>query len=319
MDVSVAWPYRFKLGVVMEEIHRDPEVALPFALALGMTHVEFGSLWGRPLPETTTAEWGQMQALLQENDLQVAMVGPSTFKTVHIGHLRPDEIERDEHYRSELAAMERVLEAARFFGAPLARTFSFRREGIVGLGNPSPRLPRGGEIEPEMLDRLSAAFGPICRRADDAGVDLGLENVRSCWGNSGWNTARIIEAVGSPRLRSVWDPANGFVSGEDRPYPDGYDEVLPYIAHVHVKDASLLDAATGLTDWQRIGDGAVDYRGQMQALIDDGYEGVVSVETHYHPEGRTPAEATRLTTEGLLQVLGSVWGKPIDEPRHGAR
>jgi len=304
--VDKKWQYRFKLGVVMEEIHRDPEMALPFARQLGMTHVEFGSLWGRPLPETTPEDWARMAALLEDNELEVAMVGPSTFKTVYIGHLRPDEVERDAHFLTELAAMEKVLRAAQYFKAPLARTFSFRREGIVGLGNPSARLPRGGEIADDMLDRLRAAFAPICRLADDAGVDLGLENVRSCWGNSGWNAARIIEAAGSSRLKSVWDPANGFVSGEDRPYPDGYLEVLPYIAHVHVKDAVVLDPSTGLTEWQRIGDGAVDYLGQMRALIDDGFEGVVSVETHYEPEGKTPAEATRLTTEGLLQVLHSV-------------
>lgn len=303
----------------MEEIHRDPEVALPIAHQLGMTHVEFGSLWGRPLPETIAADWERMETLLRENDLRVGMVGPSTFKTVYIGHLRPNEIERDGHYARELEAMDKVLEAARYFGAPLARTFSFRREGIVGLGNPSARLPRGGEIAPEMLERLSAAFGPICRRAENAGVDLGLENVRSCWGNSGWNAARIIEAAGSPRLKSVWDPANGFVSGEDRPYPDGYVQVRPRIAHVHVKDAVVLDANTGLTEWQRIGDGAVDYRGQMQALVDDGYEGVVSIETHYEPKGKTPAEATRLTTEGLLQVLASIQGRPVADRRDGAR
>lgn len=304
--MSESWPYPFKLGVVMEEIDDDPEVALPFARDLGMTHVEFGSLWGRPLPETDQTDWATMRQLLADHGLQAAMVGPSTFKTVYLGHLHPDEIEQDRHYRGELAAMERVLEAARYFGAPLARTFSFRREGIVGLGNPSPRLPRGGEIEPGMLERLRLAFAPICRLADDAGIDLGLENVRSCWANSGHNTQRVVEAVGSPRLRVVWDPANGYVSGEDRPFPDGYESVRAHTAHVHLKDARLLDPATGLTAWERIGDGAVDYRGQLRALIADGFDGVVSIETHYRPEGSTAAEATRLTTEGLRAVLASL-------------
>ena len=66
------------------------------------------------------------------------------------------------------------------------------------------------------------------------------------------------------------------------------------------------DPANGLTTWERIGDGAVDYKGQFTALIADGYCGVVSVETHYEPAGKSPAEATRLTTEGLRAVLASL-------------
>jgi len=304
--VTENWPYPFRLGVVMEEISPDPAEALPIARGLGMTHVEFGSLWGRPLPQTTREDWERMKRLLRANGLQVAMVGPSTFKTVYLGHLSPDSIHRDPAFRAEMEAMARVMEAARYFEAPLARTFSFRREGMVGLGNPSPRLPRGGEIGSDMLARLRQAFLLICELADRMGVDVGLENVRSCWANTGYNTARIVEAVGSPRLKVVWDPANGFVSGEDHPYPDGYAQVRPYVAHVHAKDAALLDPDTGLTAWERIGDGAVDYRGQIAALIADGYDGVISIETHYEPAGKTPAEATRLTTEGLREVLASL-------------
>jgi sugar phosphate isomerase/epimerase len=112
--------------------------------------------------------------------------------------------------------------------------------------------------------------------------------------------------VGSDRLKVVWDPANAFVSGEDSAFPDGYEAVKPYMAHVHIKDARLLDPESGLTAWERIGDGVVDYRGQLKALIDDGYTDIISVETHYSPPGKTPAEATRLTAEGLRQVLDSL-------------
>ncbi len=304
--MSNAWPYPFKLGVVLEEIDHDPAHSLPNACDLGMTQVEFGSLWGCPLHDASDAQLDEMRRLLAAHGLSVAMVGPSTFKTLYLGHLAPAEIERDDQFRQELARIRRTMELARAFGAPLARTFSFRREGMVGLGNPSPRLSRGGEIEPAMLERLRRAFSPICDLAEVVGVLLGLENVRSCWANSGWNTRCIVDAIGSPRLKVVWDPADGYVSGEDASYPEGYEAVRPYIAHVHLKDARLLDPATGLTAWERIGDGEVDYRGQLAALIADGYSGAISVETHNQPAGKTPAEATRLTTAGLRRVLASL-------------
>ena len=121
-------------------------------------------------------------------------------------------------------------------------------------------------------------------------MTLGLENVRSCWGNSGHNAARILAAVDHPRLRAIWDPGNDFVSG-GVPYPDGYRAILPYLLHVHVKDAVVVDDTTGLTSWAPIGSGSVDYAGQVDALRRDGYAAVVSVETHWRKEGASRLES----------------------------
>jgi sugar phosphate isomerase/epimerase len=304
--MTAPWPYPFKLGVVAGEIDEDPAVSLPFARVLGMTHVEFGSLWGRRITDITDVELEPVRVQIADLGLQVVMVGPDTFKRVSLGHLALHEIADDPHFLSEMAVFRRSIEIAHFFGASLVRTFSFRRDEMVGLGNPSPRYPRGGEIPNVMLDKLCRAFELICAVAEQENVTLGLENVRSCWANSGWNTRCIVERVATERLKVVWDPANAFVSGEELAYPDGYLAVRPYIAHVHLKDARVLDAERGLTSWERIGDGELAYPAQLQALIDDEYRGVVSIETHYAPPGKTTAEATQLTTEGLWQVLASL-------------
>ena len=39
-------------------------------------------------------------------------------------------------------------------------------------------------------------------------------------------------------------------------------------------------------DWGVIGEGSVGWAGQLSALVEDGYEGMVSVETHWGgPDG----------------------------------
>jgi sugar phosphate isomerase/epimerase len=130
-------------------------------------------------------------------------------------------------------------------------------------------------------------------------VTLALENVRSCYANTGSNLQRVVGAVGADNLRMIWDPANSFVSGQ-RAYPDGYDALDKFrILDVHVKDARLLDAATGLTDWTCVGEGQVDYGPQLGALARDGYRGPLTIETHWHPR----EYATRTTFAGLLQAL----------------
>ena len=72
---------------------------------------------------------------------------------------------------------------------------------------------------------------------------------------------------------------------------------------MHVKDAAVVDDTTGLTRWEPIGSGAVDYADQIDALRRDGYAGVVSVETHWRKEGASRLESTRETLAGLRAFL----------------
>jgi sugar phosphate isomerase/epimerase len=199
------------------------------------------------------------------------------------------------------------IRAAQILGAPIVRTFGFRRDGMVDMGNPSPRLPLGGAVPEEMLEKVAEGLRFAAERAAAAGLILGLENVRSCWANSGHNTARIIAATGHPALRSIWDPGNDYVSG-GVPYPDGYEAVRPYLCHVHVKDARVVDPATGLTAWEAVGAGEVDYVAHFAALRRDGFAGTLSLETHWRlPEGSEPhrERASRISFEGIRRALAA--------------
>ena len=40
-------------------------------------------------------------------------------------------------------------------------------------------------------------------------------------------------------------------------------------------NAAVRDAASGLTSWEAVGKGALDYAGQFRALLRDGYCGVL--------------------------------------------
>jgi len=65
----------------------------------------------------------------------------------------------------------------------------------------------------------------------------------------------------------------------------------------------MVDMATGLTSWEAIGRGELDFEGLLQALIVDGYAGAVSLETHWHPEGQTREANSRESSIGLLEAL----------------
>jgi sugar phosphate isomerase/epimerase len=292
----------FTLAVITDEIAPDLETALPIAAELGLHVVELNQVGEKNVADLTREEQARARELLEAAGMRVVAVGPPCFKACVLDEVAVDGVGADPVFREHLATLRRAVTAAHAFGAAFVRVFSFRRAGMVGLGNPSPRLPEGGPIPEAMLDRIAAGLRLACEVAEEGDVTLVLENVRSCWGNSGVNARRILDAAGSPRLRALWDPGNDYVSG-GVPYPDGYEAVRPYLAHVHLKDARVLDPATGRTAWEAVGAGEAEAGTQLRALSRDGYTGVVSLETHWRAPGQDAVRSTRRSMEGLRRLL----------------
>jgi sugar phosphate isomerase/epimerase len=297
--------FPFQFGVVTDEIDQDLANALRVARELGIPQIELNSVWGKNVIDLSPNEVDQARRLIADAGLGVIAVDPPAFKACVLDALAPGTVLADAEFRRHLEMLRKGAERGHQFGARFVRVFSFRRGGIQGLGNPSPRLLAGGPLPEDVLERIAEGLGAVCRVAETEDIVMGLENVRSCWGNSGENTARILARVDSPRLRAIWDPGNAFVSGGS-PYPEGYEAIRPFMAHVHVKDAAVRDAATGLTSWEAVGAGEIDYTAQFRALLRDDFRGVVSLETHWRPAGGSGEAASRESFAGLLRVLSAV-------------
>ena len=294
-------------GACSDEVHPDLETALRAIRDMGMRRVELLAFWGKPIVEMADAEIERAGNLLQEYGMEVSAIGSLFLKGVQLGKVPTGGVAADPAFVKDLDVLKASIRAARRLGAPIVRTFAFRRDTMVGLGNPSPRPARGGEIPDEMLDKVAEGLRVAARIAGDAGLILGLENVRSCWANTGYNAAGVIAATGHPALKAIWDPGNDFVSG-GVPHPEGYAAVRPHICLVHVKDARVVDHQTGLTAWEAVGRGQIDYVSQFRALRRDGYQGPLSLETHWHPVPRGQTEPDRIADsrtsfEGIRAAL----------------
>jgi sugar phosphate isomerase/epimerase len=80
---------------------------------------------------------------------------------------------------------------------------------------------------------------------------------------------------------------------DSEPFPGGYEQVRDRVVHVHLKDAD----ESG--NWTKMGTGVIDYAGQFRALAEDGYSGLLSLETHYEaPDGG----AEKATRESLAEI-----------------
>ena len=193
-----------------------------------------------------------------------------------------------DDYREHLKYLEKAIRIAKFLDTDKIRVFSFWRR---------PDRSR-------WLDRVVDAlreFGDIAR---DEGIVLVLENEASCMVATGAETLEIISRAGVPNLKVIWDPGNAYAAGET-PYPDGYLAIRNHVVHMHVKDCALIN---GRKRWVAIGSGMIDYVSQFKALVKDGYDGVISLETHYKIDDNREA-ATRESFAGLLRTLEKAFNR----------
>ena len=142
-------------------------------------------------------------------------------------------------------------------------------------------------------------IAPACELARAEGVTLVVETGNGTMVNSNYTARKLIDDCDAKDvLKVLWDPANNCWCHE-RAFPDGYDEVKDgYLGHVHIKDVQV-DTPRATLEVRRMGDGqlADQFQPMADALRADGYDGVVSFESVYHP-GNGDFEA------GFRQCIG---------------
>jgi len=271
-----------RLGVITDEISEDLEHALAVCNDLNIREVELRSIWNTSIVEHNDDALGRIERMLADGGFAVCGIA-SPFLKCHIAGDGAAEgrthsatqTTRDQQWD----VLARSLEVATRLNAPVVRTFSFWRVA-----------------DPESVrDDILATLQDATERVRMAGKLLGLENEHACNIATGEEAAWYLERIPDATLGLIWDPGNEAALGH-APLPDGYNAVRDRIHHVHIKDATSLGEPVGFTV---IGEGIIPYEDQFRLLKEDGYDGVLSLETHFDLEGgregatRACAAATR--------------------------
>jgi sugar phosphate isomerase/epimerase len=290
IPVRAADVKRFQLGVITDEITQDFDKALAWVKGFGLGLVELRLVWNKYVTDFTPEDVRRAKDLLAEHGMKISVVDSPYFKTLLPGtssrfaSSKPDPLQSD--YSQQQAILQRAIARAKDFGTDKVRVFSFLR-----VDDPKA-----------VFDRVAKELEKTAAIAQREGIRLVLENEFSCNVATGAEGAAMLKAVTSPSLGLNWDPGNAYDAGETAPYPDGYSKLdKSRIWHMHLKDAA--PGAKGESEWKPIGGGKIDYLGQFRALVKDGYNGTMSLETHYLNAARDKEASSRESMEGLLKVI----------------
>lgn len=267
-----------------DEIDADLATQLDTLAAEEIRFLELRAAWDINVLRLSDAEVARAKTELAARGIGVSSLGSPIGKIAIADPFAP-----------HLEAFHRALHVAHELNAPFIRIFSF----FMPQGD-DPAAHRGA-----VLDRL----GQLVAAAEGAGVTLLHENEKEIYGDTPARCLDIVRSIDSPILRVAWDPAN-FVQVGVTPHTEGYADLRPYIAYVHIKDA-LLDSGQVVPAGQ--GDGQV--RETIAALRASGFDGFFSLEPHLASAGtfsgfsgpdlfRTAVQAFK----GILREQDIPWG-----------
>jgi L-ribulose-5-phosphate 3-epimerase len=283
---------RFPIAAITDEFSPDLSRSISFMKEIGMNGAELRVVNGKNVMDLNDDELNRVKNLLAEAELPVVSIASPVLKCV-----LPNAPEVDSRFQHDIFASkhtfddqprlaEHAFKLAKFFGTRIIRVFSYWRT-----------------VQPEKcFDAVASALSELASKAGKEDLIIGLENEHACNIGTAAEAAKLLAAVQNPNLKLVWDPANAMVGGET-PFPYGYS-LLPKdrIVHVHAKDCHMEGEKPV---WGPVGTRHVDWKGQIAALVADGYKGYISLETHWAGPNGDKEEASRICGWNLRGLVAA--------------
>ena len=286
-----------KLGVITDGISRELEHALSVMNEFGLRQAELQFLWDKEVGDLSDAQLNRAQQLVAAHEVEVSCISRHVF-----GGLALSDISLTAPaYLAHLDALCRCIDTAQALDCGLVRIMSFKKEMIL-FGS------RGAEewnVAGGAWDKARELIGGAVQIAEDRGVTLVVETGNNAITNSAYLACKLIDELGSERLKLLWDPANALYSTEAA-YPDGYNTLRGgYLGHVHLKDV-LVDIAKATVTCRQLGNGQMaPYLTDLAtALAADGYDGAISLESVYRPLGGSFEEGFRASVGVMKDLFG---------------
>lgn len=238
----------YKISGFADEISPSTDIQFKVLNKLGIKYFEPRGIDGKNISDLTEEEARALRAKADSAGIGVSSIGSPIGK-----------IQITDAFAPHMEKLAQTIKTAKILGSKYIRMFSFY-------------IPDGkyGEYRGEVMERMKQ----MTALAEKEGIILLHENEKGIYGDIPERCKDILDTVGSPCLRAVFDMAN-FVQCGAETYPHAFNMMKPYIEYMHIKDAL---AENGRVVPSGLGDGHVP---EIAAeLKKSGYDGFYSLEPH---------------------------------------
>jgi sugar phosphate isomerase/epimerase len=260
-----------KLSILTDEVSQELDQVINFAREFRLDGIELRSLWGKAFRDLSHEQVGEVRRQCDAAGLAISGCATPVFKC---------DLDDNAAIAEHVELFKRSIEAAHIAGCEVVRVFAFLRRSHPATSSD--------------LERAASHFPQLIELARLANVIVGIENEASCVVATGSETREFLQHLPpSPHLGVVWDPCNVLYVPGDRPaFPDEFNEIADRVIHVHVKDAKR-DGTNAAPECLELGKGEIDFAAHMRTLRDRGFNGWVTLETHWR-EKKLDAETQHL-------------------------
>ncbi|MBN1675394.1 MAG: sugar phosphate isomerase/epimerase [Kiritimatiellae bacterium] len=241
---------KIKICGIADEAGQPIDVQIKAHKELGWDMIELRQVDNTNVTELTDKEFDKVYAALTEAGIKV----PS-FASPLCNWARP--ITTD--FSVDVEELKRAIPRMQRLGAKTIRIMSYTNV----KENPWSQA----DWKKEVVRRIKE----LARMAGDGGITLAHENCHGWAGQSPDTMVELIKSVDSPHLKLLLDTGN--FSGKRGESWAMYEKIRPHIAYVHMKDRNEEKATFP-------GEGNSEVKRIAKALIDSGYDGIMSIEPH---------------------------------------
>ena len=265
-----------KLGVICDGISQDLAHTVDVMDEFDLEYAELQFVGDKEVGDHTASEIRDIDTLLRDRGKPVSCLSRHIF-----AGMRGDDKPGGPLHIKHLDALKRVIEMAHIVGSPLVRIMTPKKEQILWGHNGAEQW----NVAKGAWDSMLPIIAPAVDVARAENITLVVETGNGTMVNSNYTGRKLIDDLDAKDvLKLLWDPANNCWCHETA-YPDGYDEVKDgYLGHIHIKDVQV-DTPRATLEVRPMGKGqlADQFQPMAKALKADGYDGVISFESVYHP------------------------------------
>lgn len=265
-----------KLGVITDGISRDLAHAIDVMDEFDLAYAELQFVGETEVGDHSARQVSDIDALLRDRGKPVSCLSRHIFAGMTTQN-RPGDTLHTQH----MDALKRVIDMAHVVGSPLVRIMTQKKEQILWGSHGAEKW----NVAHGAWDTMAPMIAPAVDLARAEGITLVVETGNGTMVNSNHTARRLIDELAARDvLKVLWDPANNCWCHE-RAYPEGYNEVKDgYLGHIHIKDVRV-DTPRATLEVRELGQGQLGplFQPMADALRADGYAGVISLESVYHP------------------------------------